>query len=171
MTEMISTEDDILMAMEDDGFFDDLASLVMSAENPQEEEMLEKPSIPSPSSEVQKPTTSNLGPTGRPPIPLYLSCNPDKLSEYQCLIRKEMEFFEALQLEVDSNAKGRNRPVVLGQVGIRCRHCRFVGVVGPRQAFHWQSRQHFLLQVHSNSLCLGDFVIGSCRTFDSRDND
>jgi hypothetical protein len=125
MTEMMATEEDeILMAMEDDGFFDDLATMVMSAENPQEEEMLEKTSLPS--SPLVEKTKSPVAPTGRPPIPLYLSCNPDKLSEYQCLIRKEMEFFEALQLEVDSNAKGRNRPVVLGQVGIRCRHCRFV---------------------------------------------
>ena len=61
--------------------------------------------------------------TGRPPVALYLSCNPDHLSPYQCLIRKEIELFEALEQDVASNAKGRNKPVVLGQVGIRCRHC------------------------------------------------
>jgi hypothetical protein len=26
-------------------------------------------------------------------------------------------------LDMDANAQGRNKPIVLGQVGIRCRHC------------------------------------------------
>jgi hypothetical protein len=62
--------------------------------------------------------------TGRPSIPLYLSCNPDHLSEYQCLIRKHIELFEAGVADVNARVKGRNKPIVLGQVGIRCMHCR-----------------------------------------------
>jgi hypothetical protein len=61
--------------------------------------------------------------TGRPPIPLYLTCDDDSLSEYQCLVRRHIELFEAAVEDVESNAQGRNRPIVLGQVGIRCRHC------------------------------------------------
>jgi hypothetical protein len=64
--------------------------------------------------------------TGRPPIQLYLSCNPDHLSEFQCVIRKQIELFEARDCEVSSTAKGRNRKLVLGQVGIQCVHCRHV---------------------------------------------
>ena len=66
---------------------------------------------------------SRGGLTGRSPIPLYISCDDDSLSEYQCLVRKQIELFEATEEDVESNAQGRNRPIVLGQVGIRCRHC------------------------------------------------
>lgn len=61
--------------------------------------------------------------TGRPPAILYLTCDHNQLSEYQCLVRKQIELFEAKHDDVESNAQGRNRPVQLGQVGIRCHHC------------------------------------------------
>ena len=64
---------------------------------------------------------SNL--TGRPAVILYINCDDDSLSEYQCMARKQIELFEAGCEEVESNAQGRNRPIVMGQVGIRCRHC------------------------------------------------
>jgi hypothetical protein len=61
--------------------------------------------------------------SGRKPHTLYMPCDHDNLSEYQCLVRKQIEIFEARPEDVESNAKGRNKPIVLGQVGIRCRHC------------------------------------------------
>jgi hypothetical protein len=70
-----------------------------------------------------QPAEANSGISGRPPIQLYISCDDDSLSEYQCLVRKHIELFEAKVEDVESNAQGRNRPIVLGQVGIRCRHC------------------------------------------------
>jgi hypothetical protein len=68
-------------------------------------------------------SNSSSGISGRPPILLYISCDDDSLSAYQCLVRKHIELFEAGVDDVESNAQGRNRPIVLGQVGIRCRHC------------------------------------------------
>jgi hypothetical protein len=59
----------------------------------------------------------------RPAIPLSLSCDDHSLSSYQCLVRQQVELFQAKQQDIDANAQGRNRPIVLGQVGIRCRHC------------------------------------------------
>jgi hypothetical protein len=56
-------------------------------------------------------------------ISLALSCDDEQLSEYQILVRKQLEIFEALQEDVESNTQGRKRQVALGQVGIRCRHC------------------------------------------------
>jgi hypothetical protein len=62
--------------------------------------------------------------TGRPPKLLYLSCNPDHLNDYQCLIRQNMEFFEATADDLSAKVRGRNKPIVLGQVGLRCIHCK-----------------------------------------------
>ena len=52
-----------------------------------------------------------------------MSCDDDSLSAYQCLVRRQIEMFEARSEDVESNAQGRNKPIVMGQVGIRCRHC------------------------------------------------
>ena len=68
-------------------------------------------------------TTSNAELTGRPPVVLYMPCDDAVISQYQCLARKQMELFEAQEIDVEAGAQGRNRGIVLGQVGIRCRHC------------------------------------------------
>lgn len=57
------------------------------------------------------------------PIALYMDCDEDSLSEYQCLIRKQMELFEASAKDAASSVQGRNKAILPGQVGIRCRHC------------------------------------------------
>lgn len=67
--------------------------------------------------------------TGRRPLPLFMSCDEESLSEFQCLVRKQIQLFEARSEDVESNAKGRNKPIVIGQVGIRCRHC---SVLSPK---------------------------------------
>jgi hypothetical protein len=44
------------------------------------------------------------------------------LSTYQCLLRKQIQIFEAGPKDV-VGVQGRINPIRLGQVGIRCRHC------------------------------------------------
>jgi len=56
--------------------------------------------------------------------PLFLPCDAQTLSEYQCLLRNQIELFEATEDDIKSNTKGRNKPIFLGQVGVRCVHCR-----------------------------------------------
>jgi hypothetical protein len=68
--------------------------------------------------------------TKRKPLSLYMDCDTESLSEYQCLIRQQIELFEADKLEASSSVQGRNKQIVEGQVGIRCRHCAFLP---PRQ--------------------------------------
>lgn len=71
----------------------------------------------------QYDSNADVAPSGRPPVFLYLPSDEGRLSAYQCLARKQIEFFEAGDTELDAGAQGRNKPIANGQVGIRCRHC------------------------------------------------
>ena len=51
-------------------------------------------------SKVMAPDTASAtgtieGVTGRPPVLVFMDCDEDSLSEYQCLLRKQIELFEA----------------------------------------------------------------------------
>jgi hypothetical protein len=62
-------------------------------------------------------------------IPLYVDYDTKVLSAYQCLARQQIEFFEASEDDITSSIRGRKKAIVLGQVGLRCRHCAHL----PRQ--------------------------------------
>lgn len=70
-------------------------------------------------------SSSNASITGTSTAPkvLYMDCDGDSLSEYQCLIRQQMELFEATEEDAAASVQGRNKQILKGQVGIRCRHC------------------------------------------------
>jgi hypothetical protein len=58
------------------------------------------------------------------PVVLYQESDEHKLTAYQCLLRKQLELFEADEDDVRcSTRQGRTAPIKLGQVGLRCRHC------------------------------------------------
>ena len=46
-----------------------------------------------------------------------------KLSAHQCLLREQIEYFEATDKDVIVHIRGRNKAITVGQVGIRCKHC------------------------------------------------
>lgn len=54
---------------------------------------------------------------------LYVPTDDDSVNAYQCFARKQIELFEATHDDVNAGAQGRNKPIILGQVGIRCIHC------------------------------------------------
>jgi hypothetical protein len=98
---------------------------------------------------VQGSADANV--TGRPPSALYMTCDNDSLSEYQCVVRKQIELFEARREDVESNAQGRNRPIVMGQVGIRCRHCTMLPPKHrARGAIYYPAKLHGLYQAAQN---------------------
>jgi hypothetical protein len=51
-----------------------------------------------------------------------------KLSEHQVQLRHQIEAFQATDDDISTHTRGRNKPIVLGQVGIRCRHCSHMPV-------------------------------------------
>ena len=61
--------------------------------------------------------------TGRASL-LYVEGDERFLSTYQCLARKQIEVFETTEEDAGTNAQGRNKPIIPGQVGIRCIHCK-----------------------------------------------
>jgi hypothetical protein len=103
--------------------------------------------------------------TGRPPIQLYLSFDDDAMSIYQCFIRKHIELFEARIEDVESNTQGRNKPITLGQVGVRCRHCNVLyPTERKRGAVYYPAKLDGVYQAAINiaTVHLGDH----CQRFD-----
>ena len=67
-------------------------------------------------------------------LPVILALPEDhlKLSSHQVLLRHQIEAFRATDEDVSTHTRGRNKPVELNQIGIRCRHCAHLPV-GKRQ--------------------------------------
>jgi hypothetical protein len=57
---------------------------------------------------------------------MLLSLPQDRvaLSETLCVVRENIEVFTATLSDVNAPAPGRKHAVVVGQVGLRCIHCR-----------------------------------------------
>lgn len=72
---------------------------------------------------VTFPTSEPVRLAGRAPFLVARSEDEGRLTPYQCLARQHIQYFEAKQVQVEEGAQGRNKPIVLGQVGIRCIHC------------------------------------------------
>lgn len=68
-------------------------------------------------------TSDQYGSTSGRSYSLFVERDERNLSQYQCLARMQMEIFEATPEDAGKNAQGRNRPILPGQIGIRCRHC------------------------------------------------
>jgi hypothetical protein len=51
-----------------------------------------------------------------------------RLSEFQYLLRHQIEVFEATDDDVATHVRGRNKLVTFGQVGIRCKYCAHLPV-------------------------------------------
>jgi hypothetical protein len=113
--------------------------------------VLSKRNISSNVSSTNNSTHFHENISGQSPVELYRPIDSDVLSEYQCFVRKHIEFFEATEDDVSSNAKGRNKPVVLGQVGIRCRHCACIPPkYRSRGAMYYPTKLHLIYQAAQN---------------------
>jgi len=80
---------------------------------------------------AQGAPTATLAPDGFPvSLPAILARPEDefKLSSHQLLLRHQIEAFPAAEEDVSTHTRGRNKPILLGQVGIRCRHCAHLPV-------------------------------------------
>ena len=62
------------------------------------------------------------------PATLAKSEDTEKLSPHQVLLRQQIEAFQATSDDVSTHTRGRNKPIGLNQVGIRCRYCAHLPV-------------------------------------------
>jgi hypothetical protein len=73
---------------------------------------------------ASSPATRSRIVTHHPSICLYTENDSQVMSEYQCLIRQQMEAFVATVDDVQFHkSKSMSSSIRVGRVGIRCRHC------------------------------------------------
>lgn len=83
--------------------------------------------------------------------PLFMACDVESLSEYQCLIRKQIELFSATTSDIELTVQGRNRHIEAGQVGVRCRHCADLPIKKrARGAVYYPSKLGCIYQAAQN---------------------
>jgi len=59
------------------------------------------------------------------PLPLAMDSDKDWLTPLHCFVRRHcVEIFTASESDVATPSKGKRKPISVGQVGIRCPHCR-----------------------------------------------
>jgi hypothetical protein len=78
-----------------------------------------------------------------------------KLSDYQVLLRQQLEFFVAQRSDVDSSTQGRRKQVRLGQVGLRCRHCAHLPLKSrERGAVYYPAKLENVYQAAQNMVTI-----------------
>lgn len=78
--------------------------------------------VPSPSRQLEMPNVQ---------LPCIMSSPMDcrLISSYQVWLRQQIQVFSATHDDVSTHTRCRNKPVVLSQVGIRCRHCAHLPII------------------------------------------
>jgi hypothetical protein len=71
---------------------------------------------------------NNKDDSSTPGMTLYISEDRGKLNDNQIFLRRQIEIFRASKDDILNLTRGKNKPIVLQQVGIRCRHCSNVSM-------------------------------------------
>ena len=82
---------------------------------------------------------------------LSLPTDSENLSEYQCLLRQQIILFTVGSADIECSAQGRNKPIVLGQVGTLCRYCaKLKPGLRPSGAVYFPAKLSGLYQASQN---------------------
>jgi hypothetical protein len=96
----------------------------------------------------------NRTPDGRAidlPTLLVMDDDHTQLSAYQTLLRYQIEIFRASEVDASTHQRGRNKPIRLGQVGFRCRHCKHLSQSArPRGSSYFPSEVDGVYQAAQN---------------------
>ena len=86
-------------------------------------------------------------------LPTCLARSIDKftMTAHQYYLRQQIEVFQANAEDVASHIRGRNKPILLGQVGIRCRHCAHLPVMRRQKgSTYYPSNKYGIYQAAQN---------------------
>ena len=86
-------------------------------------------------------------------LPCVLAVPEDnqKLSNHQVFLRNQIEAFQATEDDLTTHTRGRNKPIKLGQVGIRCLHCARLPVARRQKgSTYFPASLHGLYQAAQN---------------------
>ena len=97
-------------------------------------------------------------------LPLCLAQPADHniLSEHQQFLRFQIEVFEASEKDVRTHVRGRNKPIVLGQVGIRCRHCAHLSASRRQKGATYFPASTIGLYQAAQNMCTAHIQCGLC---------
>jgi hypothetical protein len=99
------------------------------------------------------------------PVLLYAKSDDVTLSPYQCLVRQQMELFEASEDDVQFNISKMSKAIAVGQVGLRCRHCAVLPPFArPKAAVYYPRTLDSLYQFGQNMV--KNHHCGSCMKID-----
>ena len=113
-------------------------------------------------SAVRNPKFESHTKRTRFPIVLYNPSDDSTLSAYQCLVRQQIEIFEATEDDVQFNISKMSKTIVLGQVGIRCRHCAVLPQYSrPKAAVYYPRSLDSLYQFGQNMV--KNHLCGTCK--------
>lgn len=104
-----------------------------------------------PTSTATVVSSSTLEQKSRSPVSMVSLSDVETLSEYQCLLREQMDLFEASGDDVRATVQGRNKPIFFKQVGVQCKHCAHLPPKQrPRGAVYYPTRLASIYQSCQN---------------------
>lgn len=112
----------------------------------------------------QEATTADIAVEVPADLPFIIGLSEDKLilNDHQVFLRQQIEVFRASPEDVSTHTRGRTKPIRLGQIGIRCRHCAHLPItVRGRGSIYFPSQLMGIYQVAQNMAKL-HYLGGGC---------
>jgi hypothetical protein len=96
------------------------------------------------------------------PVNLARPVDALKLSDHQFFLRQQVEVFQASPKDVSTHIRGRNKPISLGQVGIRCRHCAHLPIDKRQKGSTYFPANKLGIYQAAQNMCTSHIQCGLC---------
>lgn len=96
-------------------------------------------------------------------IPVLAPNDRQAMTPYQVMLRQSLEYFTAVEDDVRTTVQGRRKPVMPGQLGIRCRYCSHLPVAGRMRAAVYYPRS--LMNLYQGAQNIASVHFQQCTEF------